>query len=385
MSLIVARIQNARIYIVGDTRLTAPNGQVYKKGQHLGPEENVIKTIILNSHHAISFAGNELIAESAIKSIGEDSTPGEIIEVLTKSHVESGQLSEYILSMMIDNEPHIIEIKNGRTGRVQNAWIGSQNGFNEFQGAMLGHKSTPFRQNFVSITDAVAGELMEKMSEAIDAVILDEGIPEVAGFKIKVYFNGERFVYDGYLNTYFAPQQLDFTIPQAQTSFGIPITHGSAEQGGYTINFFNSRLNYNYVGLHVKQGSFGILYSRENNGLLRPRLLENMDEIDFMDYVKPYQISPTGATQDAVQKFGVAAKKLFDLRNYRQASDLYTRGLEHLSGKEKGQFFYNRAICMVRLNRIPDAAADFNEAIKLDSKWQNDAMRIMQDVLNRKR
>ena len=382
MSLIVARKEESKIYIIGDTKLTAPSGQVFNKGQQVSAGEAVIKTTILNTYSCISFAGNIQFAEEVLKSISPGEDSNNVTDKLLANHLESEQVTEYIYSLVGSDGAHIFEIKNGTCQKVESAWIGSQPAFARFQSYMLGEGKKHRKQNFMTITNADAGDLLLRMTEAMDGVIEDEDLPEVAGFKIKVYFDGHRFVYEGYLDTYFTAEQLHFNLAPGSM---MPITHANAAQGGYTINFFNSRDNYNYVGLHVKQGNFGILFERKDGGLLYPRLLENTDEIDFLDAVKPnYQIWPSGVTQSAAEKFGILGKQCANHNNYSDAIKVYERGLNHVSGIEKATFYFNIAICKIHLNNIPDAVDNFNEAVKLDPNRQPEATKIMQSVFGRR-
>jgi hypothetical protein len=48
----------------------------------------------------------------------------------------------------------------------------------------------------------------------------------------------------------------------------------------------------------VLQGSFGIIYIRENNGLLRPKLFPDFDEIDFVDFANGYSGESLPAIRD---------------------------------------------------------------------------------------
>lgn len=64
MSLIVARKDQSKIYIVSDTKLTAPTGQVFNKGRQVSAGETVIITTIINPHSCVSFAANVAFAET---------------------------------------------------------------------------------------------------------------------------------------------------------------------------------------------------------------------------------------------------------------------------------------------------------------------------------
>lgn len=382
MSLIIARKDESKIYIVSDTKLTSPTGQVFNKGQQVSAGETVIKTTIINPYSCISFAGNVSFAEAALKSVSGNESVQEITSKLLANHISSDIAVEYIYTVIENSTPLLFEVKAGACTQVENAWIGSQPAFARFQAYILGENKKIRKRNFLSVTNADAGDLLQRMTEAMDGVIEDEDLPEVAGFKIKVFYDGSRFVYEGYLDTYFTEQQMQFDLTPGAM---IPITHANAAQGGYTINFFNSRDNYNYVGLHVKQGVFGILFERKDGGLLYPRLLENTDELDFLDAVKDkYQIWPSGTTQSATDKFGHLAKQLFDQKDYPAAAAVYERGLKYLFGAEKATFYFNMAICQIQLNNIPAALTHFNEAVKFDQNRQAEATKIMQHIFNRR-
>jgi hypothetical protein len=382
VSLIVARVDNEGIYIVSDTKLTAPDDQEFSKRQKNDAKEGVIKTTIIRPSCCISFAGNIDFADDALKAITPYSATGEIIEILRSQHELAGQRTDFILCVS-EWEKRIYEIKNGQVTQVTAAWIGSQLAFNRFQSCMLTEGGANSQGSFISMSDASGGNLFHKMTQAIDAVIQDEAIPEVAGFKIRVCFDGQRFKYMGYLDSYFSHMQLQFEIPAGAKEFSIPITHATAAQGGYTINFFNSADNYNYVGLHLKQGKFGVVYKRLNGGLLYPQLFEDMDELDFLDEVKAkYRISPSGTTEDAVRKFGTLADACFHKGNFEEAIIWYDRGLGHLFKKEKARFYFNKALCLVSLKRPADAVVSFNEAVKLDAGYQAKAMEIMKNAFS---
>lgn len=78
------------------------------------------------------------------------------------------------------------------------------------------------------------------------------------------------------------------------------IGHETAEQGGYSVHFVGSSLDFQKIALHVRQGRFGIVYQREGNGLLRPSVYENIDEFEFLPFIaKQFGIPTKVQTQDA--------------------------------------------------------------------------------------
>ncbi len=378
MSLIVARKDSKGLYIVSDTKLTSPDNWEFSERQKNNPKEGAIKTVIIGNQYCISFAGNIDYADQVLQKINITHNTADIIQMLLKQHNLSEQATDFIFCVGI-SDPLIYEIKNGSVAPVISSWIGSQAAFNKFQTCMLGTNEAISQTSFISIAEATGTDLFQKMSTAIDSVIQDETIPEVAGFKIRVHFDGKRFNYMGYLDSYFSNKTI---VLDMSKTFHIPLTHANAADGGYTINFFNSKTDFNYVGLHIKQGNFGIVYSKKDEGLLYPVLFENIDELDFLDFVKEkFKISPSGVTQDAVAKFGISGDSYYKNNQFEEACNCYSKGIHHLSGKEKARFYFNKAICLVQLQRLPEAMISFNDAVKLDSSYMVNAINIMKGAV----
>lgn len=228
--------------------------------------------------------------------------------------------------------------------------------------------------------DSSTGTL-DKMNKALDAVIESDEIEEVGGFRITITSNEGKFNYRGYLQSYWS-KTITWKIPEGATFHRQALTHASASDGGYTINFFKPNCNLEQLGVHLKQGNFGIVYSRKDNGLLWPTII-NMDEVDFYEYVKKsFDLSPIGTTQDAEQKYNTEGTRALQDSQWLLALNLFDKGLNIAKGISKGQFLLGKAHALFNLNRVQEAMHCLSEAIQFNSALQPIAMQIVEKYRN---
>ncbi len=286
MSLIIARKEKENIFITSDTKLSFPDEREITQGLKRRPSDGIIKSTIINFNLCISFAGAVDYADEAIKKIHTDTSIEEVFKILFEIHQLSAYETDFIICIGTPKAT-IFELKENRLSEVSAAWIGSQRAFNRFQDYMLRNREKKQEISFFKVTPLLESnttDLYSRISDSFDAVIGDEDIPEVDGFKVNVIFEN-KFMYRGYFHSYLGNQEMKIKIPSNVSSVQFPVPfNGPPSNGNYTINFFNSSEDYKYVGVHVLQGNFGIVYIRENNGLLRPNLFHNYDEIDFLRF-----------------------------------------------------------------------------------------------------
>lgn len=381
MSLIVARKESASILIVGDTHLSYNNPKAVGVGQARHPSTGVIKTIIVNNSISVSFAGGELFADEAFQCIDPDTPLSRIKDILLKAHLDCHQATDFIVAVSSPTL-QIFAIKDSFCLEVETAWIGSQRAFSAFQAFMQG-TVTSQSGNFIGIEPVLVEtqtKLFATMSKAMDYVIENESIPEVDGFRVSLAFTEGKFQYTSYVHSYRSSQPMSIEIPEGVTEFIVPISHETAENGGYTINFFRSS-NPSYVGIHILQGSFGIIYKRVNNGLMRPTLIPNMDEVDFIDYAEDhFGISPSGHIQDRGRKCITAGDELFKQQDFKGAIFWYEKALRGCSGKERAIFCYRKAIAYANLHQFQKVFQSLNEAIKYDPSYQKVAFSLIEEI-----
>jgi hypothetical protein len=372
LSLIICRKEKDTLLVVSDTKLTYPDDN-YPNKQTGHPSDGVIKTIIINSNLCVSFAGDIEPAEEGIEQIRPNDDLPKILKLLRNKSI--GNKTDFIVCSSTP-EVKIYEIKDSNCSEVQSSWIGSQNAFNRFQG-YLHNQIQGGQSSFFNIEPSLTKEASElgKISGAFDKVIDDPSAPEVDGFKVRVVFQEGKFKYQGYLNSYLG--QMEMKFDQSMIGQKIYIGHGTSREGSYTVNFFNSNSNFNHVGLHILQGNLGIVYSRTDNGLLRPKIFQ-MDEVDFVDFAKrEFDIRPTGTTQDRETKYYQQAREFTKTNDFENAIKYYDKVLSVEKGKMKAIAHYEKGISLLNLRRLQDGVIEIQKAINIEPLLQKEAMKLL--------
>jgi hypothetical protein len=379
LSLIICRRENDALLIVSDTKLTYPTDEFPNK-QTGHPSDGVIKTVIISPTLCVSFAGDIGHAEDGIKQIQPDDEITKVLKVLQdKSH---GNRTDFIVCTS-QPDIKIFEIKNAICNEVQNSWIGSSNAFNRFQGYLNNQiqekKGGP--SSFIKIEPTVGNSSLGKISSAFDKVIDDSSVPEVDGFKVTVIIENGIFKYWGYLHNYMG--LIELKIDPKMFRKQIPLGHGSAGEGSFTVNFFRSNSNHNNVAIHILQGNLGIVYSRIDKGLLRPKIFQ-MDEVDFVDFTEhTYDLGPTMTTQDRGQKYFFKGDSYFKSNDYATALTWFDKALTVEKGKRKAQAHYAKGICLLNLKKTQEGVIEIQKAINIDSTLQNEAMKLLPKLIKR--
>ena len=387
MSLIIARIEGNNLGIVSDTKLTYPFHET--KNFKTSPLDGVLKTIILNENLSISFAGEVEYAELALKEINECIQITTVIQVLEKFHNLSRGKTEFLICIG-KPELRIYEIKNGEVNQTSMSWIGDKEAFNSFQESMLTTivksetiKTSPsatsnFRSNqpAITITEmnltvevSQKSPLLSKISSAMDKVIENGNIDSVGGFKVSVIYD-KGFFYNCYIKSY----RSNVSMIGYGTHY---ITHGTASDGSYSINFIGGSSDFKSVALHVSQGKFGIIYNRNDYGLLRPAVV-SLDEVDFIDYIKEiFNITANFVTRDRVQKWFSMAANFFNKKEYAKAEEFFDKAFEVAKGVEKAKVLFNKGIILLKLNDKNPAMKAFTQTIKIDPSYSSKIMNIL--------
>lgn len=382
MSLIVVRKAENQLCIVSDTKLSYPDAEI--KGLKNQPGEGVVKSVIVNANICISFAGEMHYAAQAITEINSDHSIDQIIECLTRYHIASAHKTEFILCYGNPNLT-IYKFKNNEYGPVASAWIGDQRAFNQFQENMNGDAKTKqekekrptkkqdstfpatnkpvFSVEAMNLSmEASIPKYFSKMSAAMDQVIEDGNIDSVGGFKVNVIYK-EKFYYNIYTKMYRGQFAI---VGQGSHTIG----HGGADEGGYSLNFFGASNDYKSLAIHLRQAKLGIVYNRENNGLLFPRLYK-MDEVDFIDLVKEqYQLRAVFSTQDRAIKFIGEGRQAFAQNDFAKAKLCFDKAAECTKGKQKAEVLFFKGVTFLNLKDMPNALLVFQEAVLLDPSIQ---------------
>jgi hypothetical protein len=348
MSLIVAGFENGSLTIVADTKLTYPGHMDNSLKNHVNSgvtADGILKLIIVSEHICIGFAGDVEYAENAIREINPNRYFENVLNTLVKHHQESDRKTDFILCINTVT-PSIFVIKDGEFKLSNHGWIGDKLAFERFQKSRIADNKS--------------------ISSAIDDVINDESIKTVGGFNVSVHISNGRFVFGNYMNMHREAMSITL-IPNKPFIIG----HGTAENGAYTLSFIGASKNCRHVAFHIKQGNFGIVYSRTGNGLLRPEIKPCMDEVDFHDYIKShFGILPLGTTQDRFQKFYSAGMNAYKSRDFSTAISFFDRAINEAKDCQKPQPMFYKGICFHYMKNSK-AWEVFRDVINLDNSYQS--------------
>jgi hypothetical protein len=352
MSLIVAGFDNGSLTIVSDTKLTYPNdrnndNRWLKNHVPFGAvETSVLKSMLINEFICVSFAGDSMFAEQAIKLIKCNESPAQIADLLLEWHRFSNSKTDFILCFIL-SVPEVYLIKNQSIEKVVDrvAWIGDDKAYSKFQEGRLGGNQT-----FV---------------DAMDNVISSARIPTVGGFKTVIRVDQGKFTYGTSVEMHREPMtfRLQAGVPQI-------IGHGTAEDGAYTLHFLGASDDFRQVAFHVKQGNFGVLYDRVDDGLLRPTIVSNVDEVDFCDYLKDkYELSPRLLTQDRFHKFFSDGLWAYNSGNFLKAVTSFKKALKERGELQNVELLFYVGVCLHCLKEPAQALEFFRKVVSIDASY----------------
>ena len=276
MTLVAARIAQGAIFIVGDTKLTF--GRTKEK---VPITRGVLKTKIIADDLTISFAGNQYIADVALRSITRKDAVSDIVELLLTAHksTDPEDTADFIVASL-GSAPSLFVVKDGKAARSETAWIGSAEAFKLMREYELGHRSSkPKSPTGVYFQQLSAGndkpppgiETYSRMLRSLNDVVDDEAAADVGGFAIPVIGWKDRFRYMSYA---------DLRTHAVKTSGTVPF--GTAHDGSYAhdVVAISGDLG---VSSYFLQGNFGIIYRDVDGGFPKAELVLNVSAIDFVE------------------------------------------------------------------------------------------------------
>jgi tetratricopeptide (TPR) repeat protein len=152
------------------------------------------------------------------------------------------------------------------------------------------------------------------------------------------------------------------------------------------VNFFDSYNSSQFAGAHFLQGNFGIIYEKQNGGLLRPFMFKDIDESDFVDQVKnTYNIRPTMLVDSRNVKYLNLGRKAFQQGDFTSAFEWFEKSTKNALGYSGADAFYHKGLTLMNLGKYQDAAIAFQEAIRLHSSFQNKAFAAMSHFARHRR
>jgi len=285
MSLIVVRKNRNKIWIVSDTKLTHPPPK--KPEERVAfPNDSLIKIIIINPHICVAFANEIDGVDEVIRKCRQlRMNYLEMIDILFNFHVNNQARTDFILAFSFFDVNIIFEIKKLKKSEEQSSWIGSAEGFNEFQKHM-NRSEGPLKKD----------DVFSEMKDALHKVIESGVDPGVNGFMISASNDGFFFTYDSYIKAYFPARTFNKNSRNTKDGYTV-LSYGTAEEGGYNVHVFPPGPNCLTLAIHVQQGNFGVVYASNDGGLLTPTFFANVTETEFANLTKKkYNIFPHGFT-----------------------------------------------------------------------------------------
>lgn len=219
MSLVVAQATEHGPRITSDIQVSRWDGR------RVDLAEGTLKAIVLSSSVTICFAGLVEQGLAAIRELAAGLHAGRAVDDLLPvlNRVSATGTVDFIVARRHRIEQLTRITERGVERRLPIAWIGDQNGFEEFQRARSKERLA------VQITSRPSSS-MHELRAAMKAVIEGEAVENVGGFEVAVANTAARFEY---LGSVFVHVGRDFTIPTAVDDL-LPYMIQPAEEGGYT-------------------------------------------------------------------------------------------------------------------------------------------------------
>jgi hypothetical protein len=216
MSLVVAQATEHGPRITSDIQVSRWDGH------RVALTEGTLKAIVLSSSVTICFAGLVEQGLAAIREFAAGLHAGRAVDDLLPvlNRVSATGTVDFIVARRHRIEQLTRITEWGVERRLPIAWIGDQNGFEEFQRARSKERLA------VQITSRPSS-IMHELRAAMKGVIEDEAVENVGGFEVAVANTAAGFEY---LGSVFVHVGRDFTIPTAVDDLLLQ----PAEEGGYT-------------------------------------------------------------------------------------------------------------------------------------------------------
>lgn len=271
MTLVVARIVEDNIFIESDSKIT--DERLVKNNPLCG----LLKTFILHPFVSISFAGNIVFAELALKKVFEQKIEdvNVLLTMLSDINIESRNTTDFIVATIIGKIPKLYKVADGNVeSNILNAWIGDVDGFQVYQ------------KEYHSTQEH--SEIKERMKSAFRAVIENSELETIGDFHISTSLNYEInpnhpvFLHDFKVNIDVTEPQL-IKIEEKGKFESVPL--GTREGGSHGLSYLaTASPDFHGVAIHFTHGNFGLLFCPQLsfNGIL----LKDINGRDFVDKIK---------------------------------------------------------------------------------------------------
>lgn len=259
-------------------------------------QDSCSKLMIVGANLAVGFAGElSSVIDPALRSIPKRADAEACIAHLARASVDrgfscvagvygqppwEGSAREAVLASV-----KLLKIESGEAREVQSGWAGSRDGFELFQGLMLGSRPASLERNEEALRKEnnfeATGRRAESASEhlhahatrvraAMDEVIRSEQVPDVGDFLFDVVATQSGFRYC---------TDVDFFVEgPAHVAAHTNVLPRSVEDGGFTPIRLEGHVHGHIHGprfpaIYFLQGGFGYLYFSADRSVPRANLV----------------------------------------------------------------------------------------------------------------
>lgn len=374
MSLIIARVVNGNVFMLGDTKLTFENRVTSNPFV-----DGCLKQYIVSNTLAIAFAGNSAHFCAEISILLSFKKSDEII-----AHAINAQKKGADFQLMVTEigAPHIKTVKGGVLKQSKTGYVGDAVGYSCFQESF--HKKSYLDQrNFPSnivnlrilrIPEPCESEhLYSQLFNSFKCVIWSHDVPTVGGVIVSLCSDNGKFSYMNYADVISDPIKISeyTTSPKA-------INFGTAESGGYAVEFNENSADGGdgrEIGFYFLQGGFGIYFPEDNNRFRYAKVIvaESPAHWNF----KTKEIIGTAISSQFItpDHCRIAAEQCISFNNFIDAIKYYEMAnlavLETKQIELIDRFYSGYAYALIRLEYFQRASQLLTSAIVKHGKLLN--------------
>lgn len=256
MSLVVGRIHEGSIYIIGDIAL-GYSDQI--RGEPL--VTGCLKQYRLTEHLAIAFAGRQDFFQAACASLLAATTGDQVLHLAIEAQSRLGPFDVLIADA---NSESLVFLKEGEVTQGDAGFIGDHRAYDSYQQCFHGAPDPELGvMDVLRIPEPTTnGSIYQQMFQAFRRVIFDPQCTTVAGAIVSLALDKGAFSYMCYASSSLLRDFSD----QSRLYFG------SAEEGGYSMEFSESHTK-KEPGFFFLQGGFGVIFPPNAHGFRTAELL----------------------------------------------------------------------------------------------------------------
>lgn len=322
MTLIIGRVKDGKVYMLGDTELTFHN---QKKANPF--IEGCLKQYLIQDDLAISFAGVKEHFEQTLPRFLDCLNGNDVVKVAVDA--QSSGLDFDLMIGEIGYEK-IRFVKNGMASEAEAGYIGSHEAFDAFQ--RIYHETSLESQLQIEIGRAqiqilqlpeplTDNEIYSRLFNSLKSVIWDTSIAGVGGMIIPLCTHNGKFQYMHYADISSDPLNVeDFTDEPKAIEFG------TAAEGGYSVEFCNDTPHGGRgknTGFYFLQGGFGIIFPANVDGFRNAELVKAGNPAFWVLETNQRLGNGIGTGYLSIDHCGIAGEELLKSEKYQDALFCY--------------------------------------------------------------